>query len=161
MSGRNPFSLSDRKGLLEITFGYDLTRLVIVQLNDPIQKLWEKDEALHDLPLSSSAHCFSHINERYIQPVILLMVFFFEISVYKYHFCDASVGSKATLALFLQSILQNHCDGERSNSSIIEAVWLLPFVLLQSNDDCIVEILWLLSLLSTTGEELVEFCTQC
>ena len=83
-----------------------------------------------------------------MQLPILLQAFFLELLEDKHHVCCALVASETTLVLWkvffsdcgYQSVQQNSCkdfscDGEQSNPPVIGAVRVVPFVIVESNDN--------------------------
>ena len=164
--------IDDGEGPRVVAVQPNLAVMVFVELDNNAEELWWAAKALHDHPQSLSAHCvkrFSQVPKCYIQFFVLLPAFLLELSDDDYHICGAPDCSKLTLGFWLmvfsnggyQSFSEYtskdfSSDGDQSDPSLVGAICLFSLVFVQGDDDCIMEIPWKFSLLTTTNKEFMD-----
>ena len=109
----------------------------------PPAEILEDSRVCH-IPPRLLLESFCQINERYTQPLVLLLVLFLELPENRHHVCCAPDGSEVTLALLnmffrdsgsIYFVQQNpcedfSCDEQQNNPLVIGAVRFVPFVMI-------------------------------
>lgn len=169
-------AVGDRKGFAKVTIESDLAALVLMQLDNHLQKFERTAKTFENKPQTRPTHTvkgFCKVNKSDIESFVLFTALFLELAEDKHYVCRASIGSEATLALgdiffgdgWYEPVKQDPgkyfaSDGEQCDASVIGALRLYTLVLVQGYDRSITKILWQLALLPATDEENVKFVKE-